>query len=141
MTTHTLTKIHIETRKRLNNNLVMDMRPMNRKMKIECEWERKGETVNLKSSSIQPISTISFPITNYLFQQTNINYDWICAISICSVWYCCCCYSKFDGSLVVPMLLFLCDKKKFPLIFGYFWAIFFAYTKYFVGTIKSKQSK
>lgn len=34
-------------------------------------------------------------------------------------------------SLVVPMLLFLCDKKKFPLIFGYFWAIFSAYTTIF----------
>lgn len=69
------------------------MRPMNRKMKMEIEGkeEKQRETVNLKSSSIQPISTISFPITNYLFQQTNINYDRICAINIHRV------YSNFDG--------------------------------------------
>lgn len=118
------------------------MRPMNRKMEMEREGkeEKQRETVNLKSSSIQPISTISFPITNYLFQQTNINYDRICAINI--IEFIPILMVKF--SLFVPMLLFCVTKTKqfFPLDFRlFFGAKFFACTIYFVGTIKSKQSK
>lgn len=119
----------------------MCMRPMNRKMEME-RWRERGanEPSTSNQHPFQPISTISFPITNYLFQQTNINYDRICAISIYGV------YSNFGWLcwlFLCSHAFLLCDKNKlfcFPLIFGSFLGqISRLHDRCFVGTIKSNQ--
>lgn len=102
------------------------------------EIERKrSKIINLKSSSIQPISTISFPITNYLFQQTNINYDRMALLTFYRVTVL---LSLLHSSISVAQFLFtyqffrvLCDKVFYffllPKIFRFVLVIFAAHMK------------